>query len=128
MATPIASVPGGGTRYSDGSVRYVSLPYAQSRPVVQSTPAPKTTTTKSSGGSSSGGVSQEQPAYSLPQAPSGPSQEDYNALIDQAYNEQMGYLSGVEARLKPDYESALAEAESAYKTQAAGLGLSLIHI
>lgn len=79
---------------------------------------------KTGGGSTSsgGGTQQSQPSYNLPQAPEGPTQEDYNALIDQSYNEQMNYLNQVAQRLTPDYQSALAEAESAYKTQAAGLG------
>jgi len=61
----------------------------------------------------------QQPAY---QVPSGPSDADMQREIENAYNEQMNYLANVEGRLRPDYESALGEAQKAFEAQQSMLG------
>jgi len=42
---------------------------------------------------------------------------DVNSLIDSQYNEQMGYLGGVEGNLRNDYPNVLADVEANYGAQ-----------
>jgi len=126
MAYPIASVPGGGTRFSDGSVRYVSLPYASSRPVV-STPAPKPSGNTGGGGggggNTGGGGGGGQPSsWTAPDGSQWSNPNDYYSEIENIYKPSFNYLSQAESQLRSDLPNALAEAESAYKTQMATIG------
>lgn len=78
----------------------------------------KTVTTNTSGGSSSNNVS----------APSAPSMDTNAELaarqaeIDSVFNPQFSYLGQAESNLRNDLPSALAEAESQFKTSSALLG------
>lgn len=62
-----------------------------------------------------------QPQFFAGTMPTGPSGDEM-AAIEEAYGAGMNYLQGVESRLRPEFESALQEAESIYGTQAKALG------
>lgn len=104
-----------------------------SAPTPTPTPKPQATGGGTSGGTggATGGSTKKtttpavtqptQPQFFAGTMPTGPSADEM-AAIEEAYGAGMGYLQGVESRLRPEFESALQEAESIYGTQAKALG------
>lgn len=121
----------------------VTSPFANALPQTPppATPPPTNTGTgkdKKSGGGNTGGTTNtggtkttttktattnvsNVPTFYSGNMPTGPSPEEM-AQIESNYNEGMNYLSGVENRLRPEFQSALEEAQSIYNTQASVLG------
>lgn len=134
MAVPAFSPAGGvGSQTTSGGVTYqfgtggwtpvassASAPMASTKPV---TPAKTTTTTSTTKPTATVATQQQpaQPAFYSGNMPTGPSADEM-AQIESAYGSGMDYLSQVEGRLRPEYQSALQEAESIYGTQAQALG------
>lgn len=55
---------------------------------------------------------------SQPQQPQGPSQDEINKAIDEAYSGSMDYLNQAEGALRSDLPNVLQEAQNAYNTNA----------
>lgn len=131
MAAPLFTpAKGNGSQVSSGGTVYQFnqgnwTPVASgggTRPAPTPPPVPK-----SKGGSSSANMntqalmSSPTPSFYAGNVPSGPSADEM-AQIEDAYNAGMGYLANIENRLRPEYQSALEEAQSIYNTQASALG------
>lgn len=129
MAEPLFSPARGvGSKVSSGGTVYQFnqggwTPVASgggTKPAPTPPPLPKST------GGAGVAQTQTQPQTSQPtfysgNMPTGPSPDEM-AQIESAYGAGMDYLSQVENRLRPEYQSALQEAESIYGTQAQALG------